>query len=125
MHLKGKWRTDYKKNMPHLQYFLGCEGYKDELFFDPSVMVHFWKRLSGDILNEVYALIIEKSKADDEGRDDGDKGKGAGEGKTMEPENKGTLIVDASCAPEEMRFLYDVTPLDEARQKIQRIIDCL
>ncbi len=69
------------RESPYLQYFLGYEGYKDELPFDPSMMVHFRKRLSGNILKEVNALIIEKSKADDERRDDGDEGKGAGEGK--------------------------------------------
>ena len=57
------------RESPYLQYFLGYEGYKDELPFDPSMMVHFRKRLSGNILKEVNALIIEKSKADDEGRE--------------------------------------------------------
>jgi len=109
----------------YLQYFLGYEGYKDELPFDPSMMVHFRKRLSGNILKEINALILEKSKADDEGRDDGDEEKGAGEGEAKEPENKGTLIVDATCAPEDMRFPHDVTLLDEARRKTERIIDCL
>ncbi len=109
----------------YLQYFLGYEGYKYEIPFDPSMMVHFRKRLSGNILKEVNALIIEKSKADDEARDDGDEGKGAGEGEVKELENKGTLIVDATCAPEDMRFPHDVTLLDEARRKTERIIDCL
>jgi hypothetical protein len=113
------------RESPYLQYFLGYEGYKDELPFDPSMMVHFRKRLSGNILKEINALILEKSKADDEGRDDGDEGKGAGEGEAKEPENKGTLIVDATCAPEDMRFPHDVTLLDEARRKTERIIDCL
>jgi hypothetical protein len=89
------------------------------------MMVHFRKRLSGNILKEINALILEKSKADDEGRDDGDEGKGAEEGEAREPENKGTLIVDATCAPEDMRFPHDVTLLDEARRKTERIIDCL
>jgi len=88
-------------------------------------MVHFRKRLSGNIMKEINALIIEKSKADDEGRDDGDEGKDAGEGEAKEPENNGALIVDASCAPEDMRFPHDVTLLDEARRKTERIIDTL
>jgi hypothetical protein len=117
--------VEYVRESPYLQYFLGYEGYKDELPFDPSMMVHFRKRLSGNILKEINALILEKSKADDEGRDDGDEGKGAGEGEAKEPENKGTLIVDATCAPEDMRFPHDVTLLDEARRKTETIIDCL
>jgi len=57
--------VEYIRESPYLQYFLGYEGYKDELPFDPSMMVHFRKRLSGNILKEINALILEKGKADD------------------------------------------------------------
>ena len=113
------------RESPYLQYFLGYEGYKYEIPFDPSMMVHFRKRLSADFLKEVNALIIEKSKADDEHHDDDNMGNGSGEGESKEPENKGTLIVDATCAPEDMRFPHDVTLLDEARRKTESIIDTL
>jgi len=89
------------------------------------MMVHFRKRLSADILKEVNALIIEKGKADDETHSDDDKGNGSGEGESKEPENRGTLIVDATCALEDMRFPHDVTLLDEARRKTEAIIDTL
>ena len=46
---------DIREN-PYLQYFLGYEGYKDELPFDPSMMVHFRKRLSGNILKEIVKV---------------------------------------------------------------------
>jgi len=39
--------------------------------------------------------------------------------------NKGTLIIDATCAFEGMRFPHDVTLLDEARRKAGHIIDVL
>ena len=82
-------------------------------------MVHFRKRLSADILKEVNALIIEKNKQEYETLDDDDKGNGSGEGESKEPGNNGTLIVDATCAPEDMRFPHDVTLLDEARRKTE------
>ncbi len=88
-------------------------------------MVHFRKRLSADILKEVNALIIEKNKKTFENHDDDDKGHSSGEGESKKPDNKGTLIVDATCAPEDMRFPHDVTLLDEARRKTERIIDTL
>jgi hypothetical protein len=50
------------RERPYLQFFLWYEEYKYEIPFDPSMMVHFWKQLSGNILKEVNALIIEKSK---------------------------------------------------------------
>lgn len=113
------------RESPYLQFFLGYEGYTYEIPFDPSMMVHFRKRLSGNILKEVNALIIEKNKQVFEKHDDDDKGDGSGEGEPKEPENKGTLIVDATCAPEDMRFPHDVTLLDEARRKTEAIIDVL
>ncbi len=113
--------VEYIRESPYLQYFLGYEGYKDELPFDPSMMVHFRKRLSGNILREVNALIIERKQEEDKKEyDDHDPPGGAtGEG------TKGTLIVDATCAPEDMRFPHDVTLLDEARRKTEKIIDTL
>ncbi len=117
--------VEYIRESPYLQYFLGYEGYKDELPFDTSMMVHFRKRLSGNILKEINALIIENTTTNDERHDDGDKGNGSRDGETREVENKGTLIVDATCAPEDMRFPHDVTLLDEARRKTETIIDCL
>ncbi len=35
------------------------------------------------------------------------------------------MIVDATCAPEDMRFPHDVTTLDEARRKTEKIIDAM
>lgn len=105
---------EYIRESPYLQYFLVYEGYKDELPFESNMMVHFRKRLSVNILKGINALIIENNKFDD------DEGKGAGEGDTREPENKGTLIVDATCVPEDMRFPHDVMLLDEAILKTVR-----
>jgi IS5 family transposase len=109
--------VEYIRESPYLQYFLGFEGYKDELPFDPSMMVHFRKRLSGNILKEINAMIIERQKEEAEkSHDDQEPPEGG---------NKGTLIVDATCAPIDIRFPHDVTLLDEARRKTEQIIDTL
>ena len=39
--------------------------------------------------------------------------------------NSGTLIVDATCAPSNIRFPQDVSLLDEARENAEQIIDTL
>jgi len=109
------------RESPYLQYFLGYEGYKDEIPFDPSMMVHFRKRLSGNILKEINALIIKRQKEEDEKADDDHEPPGGDLGE----KKKGTLIVDASCAPEDMRFPQDIGLLDEARRKTEGIIDTL
>ncbi len=113
------------RESPYLQYFLGYEGYKDELPFDPSMMVHFRKRLSGNILKEINALIIETHKQEIEQQDDNHDVGDPPASLESEAKNKGTLIVDATCAPEDMRFPNDVSLLDEARRKTEKIIDVL
>jgi len=113
--------VEYIRESPYLQYFLGYEGYKDELPFDQSMMVHFRKRLSGNILKEINALIIERATEEKKEEDDDPDPPGGDTG----GKNKGALIVDASCAPEDMRFPQDVRLLDEARRKTEKIIDTL
>jgi hypothetical protein len=41
----------------YLQYFVGMEGYKDEELFDPSMMVHFRKRITAEMLSEINERI--------------------------------------------------------------------
>lgn len=101
----------------YLQYFLGYENYCDELPFDPSLMDHFRKRLSKKILADVNELIIKQAKPAEKNRNVNDD--------TPGPANKATMIADATVAPEAMRFPHDVTTLDEARQKTEKIIDVL
>jgi hypothetical protein len=57
-----------KKNI----HSLGYKGYKDELPFDPSMMVYFRKRLLGNILKEINALIIERATEEKKEDDDAD-----------------------------------------------------
>lgn len=41
----------------YLQYFVGMEGYKDEELFDPSMMVHFRKRITPEMLAEINERV--------------------------------------------------------------------
>ncbi len=104
----------------YLQYFIGYESYRDEKPFDSSLMVSFRKRLSAEVLQELNDLIIERKiarkRTDEKGIDDSE---GPPESGGITIGNKGTLIVDATCATESMRFPHDVTTLDEARQKTE------
>ena len=40
-------------------------------------------------------------------------------------ENKGTLILDATCAPQNIRFPQDINLPNEARENLERMIDSL
>lgn len=108
---------------PYLQYFIGLPEFQKEAPFDPSMMVHFRKRLSGPIMQEINELIcLEKKpkKPNDHDPDDKDD-PGGGTGK----KNRGRLIIDATCAPADIRYPTDLSLLNEAREKLEMIIDIL
>lgn len=54
------------KENPYLQYLIGMEGYQDEAPFDPSMMVHFRKRISGEMLKEInermFTGLVKKNR---------------------------------------------------------------
>lgn len=111
---------------PYLQYFCGYPGYDDEkLPFDPSLMVYFRKRLTLEVLGEINEMIVgdakerqaKEAKSKDDG-DDSDNHPGASE-------NSGTMIVDATCAPSNIRYPQDVSLLNEARENAEKILDAL
>lgn len=101
-----------------MQYFCGVPEYKDELPFDPSLMVYFRKRLTPEILGEINELIIAKVTAKDELDDDSDSDE-------SEPPNSGSLIVDATCAPQNIRYPQDISLLNEARENLEQMVDDL
>ena len=45
--------------------------------------------------------------------------------KTDSPSNKGKLIVDATCAPSDIRYPTDILLLNEARENAESMIDFL
>ena len=102
---------------PYFQYFCGNPGYDDSKQpFDPSLMVYFRKRLTPEVLGEINEMIL-KTATTSENNDDHNTPTGGG--------NSGTLIVDATCAPSDIRFPQDVSLLNEARENAEQIIDTL
>jgi hypothetical protein len=103
---------------PYLQYFLGFHEYRDEAPFHPSMYVHFRKRFSLEQLGQINEAI---SQSEDVGKkkdppDDPDSPSGG---------NQGKLIVDATCAPADIRYPTDISLVNEARVKSEAIIDVL
>ena len=111
---------------PYLQYFCGYSGYDDEkLPFDPSLMVYFRKRLTPEVLGEINEMIVRDAKErqareaeskDDDEDSDGQPGTGG---------NSGTMIVDATCAPSNIRYPQDVSLLNETRENAETLLDVL
>lgn len=125
---------------PYLQYFLGFDRYNDTCPpFDPSLIVHFRKRLTDDIMIEINERIalaaIEAEEAakpkkikkkNDNNTPKGPEGSGVDDAKAAEePENKGQMILDATCAPADIHYPTDLHLINEAREKLEDVIDTL
>ncbi len=117
---------------PYLQFFCGYCGYDDSKPpFDPSLMVYFRKRLTPEVLGGINEMIIAKAEAkfsekssgpeDDRHDDNHDNGNNDG-GNSC---NSGTMIVDATCAPSEIRHPNDASLLNEARECAEEMIDSM
>jgi hypothetical protein len=109
---------------PYIQFFLGYRTFLEDAPFDPSLMVHFRKRIPKDLLlrmNERIALGLRKSN---DARDKTEDGKNQDEGPN-DAGPSGKLIIDATCAPEDMKYPTDVGLLNDAREITERVIDIL
>jgi len=113
---------------PYYQYFIGLPGYQEEPPIDASTLVLFRKRLKADVIMEANEYILESSKEKSSKSDDDDHTSPTSGGGTFEAENsdeadnKGTLILDATCAPANVRYPQDFSLLNEAREKLETII---
>ena len=110
---------------PYYQYFIGMPGYEDKIPFVPSLLVEFRKRLSEDVLNEINEMIIEyNTQKDNDGSNDnnGDTGQFDQQDSAADFENEGTLILDATCAPQNIKYPQDIELLNEAREKLEDMI---
>ena len=88
-------------------------------------MVYFRKRLTPEVLGEINEMIMRDAKErqvkeaeskDDDDDSDGQPGTGG---------NSGTMIVDATCAPSNIRYPQDVSLLNEARENAEKLLDVL
>ena len=99
----------------YLQFFCGYTEYNDEKPpFDPSLMVYFRKRLTPEILGEINEMIIRNSETEEKSDNDDE---------SNPPSNSGTMIVDATCAPSQIKYPQDTELLNKAREITEEVID--
>lgn len=107
---------------PYLQYFIGLPGYQDTPPFDASTLVLFRKRITADMLVEANEYLLAHK---DDGRPKPPfpgKDKEEDSLPKEEPTNRGTLAIDATCAPVNIRYPQDISLLNEAREKLEQMI---
>ena len=124
------------KENPYLQFFIGLEAFEYAAPFDPSMMVYFRKRLPESVVNDCneriirHGLAVIQSTASQHDQDD-DPGSGAdnsGDQQDSKPEatgNQGSLLIDATCTPADIRYPTDLSLLNEAREVTEKLIDTM
>jgi IS5 family transposase len=114
--------VDQIRENPPMQYFCGFESYTTGIPFDSSLMVHFRKRISAEMMKAITekAFAAEALSAIEKEEDDDDDDK-----KDGEPKPKGTLLLDSTCCPSDIHFPTDVGLLNHARELTEGIIDNL
>ena len=123
--------VDQLTENPYYQYFIGLSGYQEEPPIDASTLVLFRKRLKMDVIMEANKYMLEafkeKESCDKKDDDHTNPPTGGGDGELkVEPEqkskNEGTLMLDATCAPSNIRYPQDFSLLNEAREKLETIM---
>ena len=128
---------------PYLQYFVGLTGYQMDAPFASSLLVEIRKRMGGSVFEVFYGAIIDavnqakaKNKSNKQVRsaqckrhsDDHDDEPPSAPGTTdqeQESAHQGKLILDATVAPQAIRYPTDLNLLNEARVFSEQIIDLL
>ena len=107
---------------PSMQYLCGFDCYTTEKPFDSSLMVHFRKRITPEMMKEISeeAFAAEAKKAVERAKDENDD-----DGSGAENKPKGTLLVDATCCPSDIHYPTDIYLLNRARELTELIIDIL
>lgn len=101
----------------YMQYFLGLTEFNPKPLFDSSVLTRIAARFSKEDMKKINEEICRRTRAkkdeppEDEPPEDGNGG------------NKGTMVLDASVAPADIRYPTDLSLLNECRENCERIID--
>ena len=124
---------------PYLQFFIGLSGYQFTKAFDASMMVHFRKRIGPDLIKVcndmtkangiamVKQLLADcvgegtESEIEDLAVIESELGE---KPSSLDPDaNWGTLILDATCVPDDIPYPVDLRLLNEARETTEVVID--
>ncbi len=129
---------------PYLQYLVGLPGYQMAAPFAPSLLVEIRKRMGPSVFEVFHGAIIDavdiakaKNKPGSQSRptarksrsdDDHDGEPPSSPGTTDEEQaltHQGKLILDATVAPQAIRYPTDLNLLNEARVLSEKVIDFL
>jgi hypothetical protein len=125
LNLSDEATVEMIRENPHCQYFIGLSEFTDVAPFDSSKMVAFRKRFTPEAMAEINEAII-KASQDEPPSNPPVSGDDNQDASTEEkPDNKGTLLLDATCAPANIHYPTDAGVLHKARELSEQLIDQL
>lgn len=131
---------------PYLQYFVGLTSYQMEEPFAPSLFVEIRKRMNQEVFEVFHEAIIDALENAQEGEKQTHRGRhqsavaeqsreqdddpppppdSGSKKKEEDVKPQGKLILDATVAPQAIRYPTDLGLLNEAREFSEKIIDAL
>ena len=117
---------------PYLQHFVGLHEYLRDDLFDPSMMIHFRKRISPESFAEINHFILQKAREKQARTGEKPPSPPSADPPSSSPDEtlptpypNGKLLIDATCTPADITYPTDLKLLNDAREKTERIIDDL
>lgn len=122
---------------PYMQYFIGLPAFQETPPFHSSSLTHFRKRFNADLVNQLNESITAAHRKPTNPQDSDDDNPMGGNGNsavdtgTSHPEEEasvykqGKLLIDATCAPSDIAYPTDIGLLNQAREKLEKMIDKL
>ena len=95
----------------YMQYFLGLTEFNPKPLFEASMMSQFAARFSKEDIRAINEEIYRRTRPPGGGEGSGDGG------------NKGTMVLDATAAPSDIRYPTDLSLLNECREGTEKMID--
>ena len=126
---------------PYLQFFLGFTEFSHQRVFDPSLFVALRKRMGAEVfeqMNQAFLATIETSQqrkvqkskpnrkancSDSQENISESCQSSTDKASDKKVANHGTLIVDASVAPQDIKYPTDLDLLNACRENTEQIID--
>ena len=120
--------SQIRENM-FMQYFLGYSSFTNEPPFDASLFVDIRERLSLAVLNSISELVIahhiDKVQPNQDIKDKDDSNLNSKIQSDEVITHQGSLLMDATVAPQNITFPTDLKVLNATREKSEEIIDKL
>jgi len=113
---------------PYMQFLIGLHEFVTEPPFSQSSMTSFRKYITKEMIDEINDELFRRAKKDDDDTpNDSDENNDKNDEESTEekPKNQGSLLIDATCAPAWLAYPTDINLLNEAREKLEEIIDTL